>query len=222
MSIFDAFKKIEAERHAKEGAAAAPVTHLVVGLGNPGRDYLYTRHNAGFLAIDAFSAAHGIFPVERIRFHSLVGDVTVGGGHALVMKPQTMMNASGIAVREAASFYKIPPENIIILSDDIYLEPGRVRVRAKGSDGGHNGLKSVIEQLSSDQFPRIRIGVGIKPKEFDMVAYVLGKLPDADLTAMRERHDDITKGIEFLLGGQTEKAIQICNRKPEEKKEPTA
>ena len=212
MSIFDAFRKLEEDRKKSEAAPTVPLTHLVVGLGNPGKEYLYTRHNAGFLAVDAFCAAHGIHPIEKIKFHSLVGEVTVGGVRALVMKPQTYMNASGEAVREAAAFYKIPPERIIVLSDDIYLEPGRVRVRAKGSDGGHNGLKNIIYHLNSDAFPRIRIGVGIKPKEYDMVSYVVSKLPEGDLAAMRERHGDITQGIEALLSGQVEKAMQICNK----------
>ena len=152
--IFDLFKQI-----SKPQTPAGNISFLLVGLGNPGPEYTFTRHNSGFLAIDYISQKLG-FKVDRSRFKALCGEVVIAGRRGLVMKPQTFMNASGDAVKEAADFYKIDPEHIIVISDDIYLAPGRVRVRKSGSHGGQKGLKSITEQLASENFPRIRIGVG--------------------------------------------------------------
>ena len=155
-NIFDIFKKIEKE---KDDRALAPITHLVVGLGNPGDKYFYTRHNAGFLAMDYISQKCGT-QVNRSKFKALVGEATIAGKRVLLMKPQTYMNASGEAVKEAMAFYKIPIENVIVLSDDVNLDVGRMRVRKNGSDGGQKGLRSIITLSASDNFPRIRFGVG--------------------------------------------------------------
>ena len=177
--IFELFKKISSEKRTPAG----PPTHIVAGLGNPGTEYLRTRHNAGFIALDHITQRLGI-ECSRARFHALCGQAALGGTQVLLMKPQTFMNKSGISIREAAEFYKIPPENIIVLVDDTCLSPGRMRIRAGGSDGGHNGLKSIIYHLDSDQFPRVRIGVGEKPKGSDQGDWVLGKLSEEDLVAM--------------------------------------
>ena len=135
---------------------------LIVGLGNPGEKYENTRHNVGFQVIDELAERQGK-PVQRLKFKALTGLLTIGGEKALVMKPVTYMNLSGEAVRPAADFYKLPPERILVISDDVALAAGRLRIRAKGSAGGHNGLKSIIQHLGTDQFPRIRVGVGEKP-----------------------------------------------------------
>ena len=209
-NIFDIFKKIEKERDDK---ATAPITHLVVGLGNPGDKYFYTRHNAGFLAMDYISQKCGA-SVNRSKFKALVGEATIAGKRVLLMKPQTLMNASGDAVIEAAQFYKIPVENIIVLSDDVNLDVGRIRVRKSGSDGGQKGLRSIITRMGSDNFPRIRFGVGKKPHpDYDMADWVLGNLSEEDKKTIFECFVTSYEGLEKLLAGDIDGAMQICNGK---------
>ena len=175
-NIFDLFKQIE----KKDTPAAGNLTHLVVGLGNPGDKYTFTRHNTGFMALDFIAEKCGV-RVDRARFKSLCADARIGEHRVLLMKPQTFMNLSGEAVREAADFYKIPPKNILVLFDDINFDVGVMRIRRNGSDGGHNGIKSIIYQLNSDAFPRVKIGVGKKPSpDYDLADYVLGTYSDAD------------------------------------------
>lgn len=146
----------------------APVAWLVVGLGNPGSQYEYTRHNAGFLAADEL-ARRGRFSVQRVKFHALTASAVIGGQGVLVMKPTTFMNLSGEAVGEAARFYKLAPGHVLVISDDVDLPLGKLRIRKSGSAGGHNGLKSIIQHLGTDQFPRLKIGVGGKPHpDYDM------------------------------------------------------
>ena len=209
-NIFDIFKKIEKE---KEEKAQSPITHLVVGLGNPGDKYFYTRHNAGFLAMDYISQKCGA-TVNRSKFKALVGEATIAGKRVLLMKPQTLMNASGDAVIEAANFYKIPIENIIVLSDDVNLDVGRIRVRKSGSDGGQKGLRSIITRMGSDNFPRIRFGVGQKPHpDYDMADWVLGTLSDADKKTLFDCFVVAYDGLEKLLCGDVDGAMQVCNGK---------
>ena len=209
-NIFDIFKKLEQE---KESKAVAPVTHLVVGLGNPGDKYFYTRHNAGFLAMDYISQKCGA-QVNRSKFKALVGDATIAGKRVLLMKPQTFMNLSGEAVVEAANFYKIPVENIIVLSDDVNLDVGRMRVRKSGSDGGQKGLRSIIEKMGNDNFPRIRFGVGKKPHpDYDMADWVLGTFSEEDKKALFECFVTSFEGLEKILAGDVDCAMQICNGK---------
>ena len=153
---------------------------LIVFLGNPGRDYENTRHNAGFLAADAMEKLAGV-KINKSRFSSLTARITVGGEGVLLLKPQTYMNLSGRAVGEAARFYKIPPEKVIVISDETALPLGRVRVRRSGSAGGHNGLKDIIAALGTEDFPRIRLGVGGKPHEdYDMRDWVLSRFTGRD------------------------------------------
>ena len=200
-NIFDLFKKIEKKDDM------SPITHIVAGLGNPGADYAKTRHNAGFLAIDHIAAKCSI-SIDRVKFHALVGEANIGEVRALLMKPTTFMNSSGIAIAEAATFYKIPPENIIVLHDEISFAPGIFRIRRKGSAGGHNGLKSIISSLGADTFPRIKIGVGQKPNpEYDLVDWVLGKFPDADLSAMTQKFPDVYSSVELMLAGKIDEAM---------------
>ena len=201
--IFDLFKKIE----SKSEASSLPVTHIVVGLGNIGKQYEKTRHNAGFLAIDHIAESLGV-KIDRIKFHSTVAEANFGGARVLLMKPSTLMNNSGVAIGEAAAFYKIPPERVIVLHDEISFDTGVIRIRRKGSAGGHNGLKSIIAHLSSEEFPRIKIGVGKKPHpEYDLVDWVLGKFPESDLAAMSGRFDDIKCATEDIIRGNVDAAM---------------
>ena len=151
---------------------------MVVGLGNPDRKYALTRHNSGFLCVDEMAEKFG-FKIDRLKFKSLTARTEIAGRGVLVIKPSTYMNNSGIAVKEAASFYKIKPENIIVIFDDVSLEVGKMRIRRKGTDGGHNGIKSIIYHLQSDTFPRIKIGVGSKPNEdYDLADWVLSRFSE--------------------------------------------
>ncbi|MBQ3897377.1 MAG: aminoacyl-tRNA hydrolase, partial [Clostridia bacterium] len=147
---------------------------IIAGLGNPGREYEQTRHNIGFIAANAIAEAHGV-KIDRLKFKALTATCVIGTEKVLLMKPQTFMNNSGEAIGEAARFYKVPPENILIIADDISLPPGTLRIRRKGTAGGHNGLKSIINHLDSTEFPRIKIGVGDRenPDE-ELMDYVLG------------------------------------------------
>ena len=209
-NIFDIFKKIEQEKSA---AGNSPITHIVVGLGNPGDKYFHTRHNAGFLAMDYISQRCGA-TVNRSKFKALVGEGNIAGKRVLLMKPQTFMNLSGEAVAEAAKFYKVPIENIVVLSDDVNLDVGRMRVRKSGSDGGQKGLRSIILQMNSDAFPRIRFGVGKKPHpDYDMADWVLGAFSEADKKALFECFEIAYNGLEKIISGDVDSAMQICNSK---------
>ena len=152
---------------------------LIVGLGNPGKEYERTRHNMGFRALDLLAGTLGV-SVKKVKFRALTAQATYRGQKLLLMKPETYMNASGMAVEQAAQYYKLPPERVLVLFDDISLAPGRIRVRPSGSAGGHNGIKSIISVLHSDEFPRVKIGVGEKPSpEYDLADWVLGQIPKA-------------------------------------------
>ena len=153
--------------------------YLIAGLGNPGKQYFATRHNIGFSAIDYISQKHNI-DVSKIKFKGLRGEGKIESEKVLLLKPSTFMNLSGESIGEAASFYKIPPENIIVIHDDISLPVGTLRIRTKGSAGGHNGLKSIIAHLNSEAFPRMKIGVGAPEPEKDLADYVLGKISKAE------------------------------------------
>ena len=202
-NIFDLFKKIE----TKSDAGASSVTFIIAGLGNIGKQYERTRHNAGFLAIDHIAEKCGA-KIDRVKFHSTVCEVNLGGARVLLMKPTTLMNNSGVAIGEAAAFYKIPPEKVIVLHDEISFDPGVIRIRRKGSAGGHNGLKSIIAHLSSEDFPRIKIGVGKKPSpDYDLVDFVLGKFPEADLKAIEGRFDDIASAVADIIRGDIDGAM---------------
>ncbi len=206
--IFDIFKKIEKER---EGTPSVPITHIVVGLGNPGDKYFYTRHNAGFLTMDYISQRCNA-TVNRSKFKAIVGEGNIAGKRILLMKPQTMMNASGDAVFEAMNFYKIPAENIIVISDDVNLDVGRIRVRKSGSDGGQRGLRSIIYRLGTDAFPRIKMGVGQKPHpDYDLAAWVLSEFSAQDKKDLFDAFGCAYCGLEKILSGDFDGAMQLCN-----------
>lgn len=212
-NIFDLFKQIE----IKTAPSAEPVSFIIAGLGNPGDKYAATRHNMGFLSLD-YIADRLKLRVDRLKFKSLCGDCTFGGRRVLFMKPQTMMNASGEALREAADFYKIPPESILIIHDDVSLEPGHMRVRRKGSDGGHNGIKSVIRELGTQDFPRIKIGVGAPPESGEMINWVLGGLPEQERPAVRHCIEAAYPCAELITAGNTDEAMNRFNGAPPEEK----
>ena len=184
---------------------------LIVGLGTPGEKYENTRHNVGFQVIDELAERQGK-PVQRLKFKALTGLLTIGGGKALVMKPVTYMNLSGEAVRPAADFYKLPPERILVISDDVALAAGRLRIRAKGSAGGHNGLKSIIQHLGTDQFPRIRVGVGEKPHpDYDLADWVLGRPQGEDKKAIDAAVKRAADAVECILTQGLERGMGKFN-----------
>ncbi len=184
---------------------------LVVGLGNPGREYELTRHNVGFLTIDELAERKQI-PVQKLKHRALTNSVSYGAVTALLMKPVTYMNLSGESVGEAARFLKIPPERILVISDDTDLPVGKLRVRRKGSAGGHNGLKSLIAHLGTDQFPRIKIGVGGKPHpDYDMADWVLGRFPPNDLVLIQEAVRGAADAVELILTQGVEAAMGRFN-----------
>ena len=190
----------------------ASVTHLVVGLGNPGKEYEKTRHNMGFMSLDRIAAKYGA-SVTRLRFRALTGEAEVGGMRVLLMKPETYMNLSGEAVAEAASFYRIAPENILVLCDDISFPVGRLRLRQSGSAGGHNGLKSIIQMLGSDAFVRIRLGVGQKPSpDYDLADWVLSRLPLSEMPHAERVFDSVAEALPLLLRKEYEKAQTLFSK----------
>ena len=207
MGIFDLFKQIESSNPSPTG----PVTHIVVGLGNPGKEYTYNRHNAGFMCMDVICDKYRA-RVDKAKFKALVGECNIAGKHVLLMKPQTFMNHSGEAIREAADFYNVPAENIIVIFDDISIGVGKLRIRRKGSAGGHNGIKSVIEHLSTNEFPRIKLGVGEKPSpEYDLINWVLGNIPESDRKAMSEAYSSAADALEVMLSGEVDRAMNKYN-----------
>ena len=200
-SIFDLFRKIETEK-----APPAPVTHIVAGLGNYGREYEGTRPNAGFSAIDILSDRKKL-SVTRAKFDALTDETVINGKRILVMKPQLYMNLSGVSVKKAADFYKIPAGNIIVICDDINLDVGKLRIRRKGSDGGQKGLRNIAEHLGTDAFPRIRVGVGKVPVGGDVVSWVLGRLPADERDTFRHALEKVPDIIPLIIDGNIEKAM---------------
>ena len=183
---------------------------IIVGLGNPGKKYEGTRHNAGFAALDHVAEKWGV-RVTKAKFDALTGTGTAAGVKVLLMKPQTFMNLSGDAVRKAADFYKVPPERIIVLFDDISLAPGRLRIRKTGSAGGHNGIKSIIGNIGQD-FPRVKIGVGEKPRpEYDLADWVLSKFSAEERKALESTFGHANDAVELIVDGKIDQAMNQFN-----------
>ncbi|MCM1382343.1 MAG: aminoacyl-tRNA hydrolase [Muribaculaceae bacterium] len=200
MSIFDIFNQLEKSKPAPAGKPE----FIIAGLGNPGDKYRNTRHNAGFMAVDKLAEKCGV-QMKKIRFKSLTAETAVGGVPCLLMKPTTFMNNSGEAIVEAMNFYKIPAENVIICYDDISLEPSKIRIRRKGSDGGHNGMKSIIYLTGFDTFPRIKIGVGAKPhKDYNLADWVLSHFTDEEMKLMDEGTEKAVSSLELMVRGKTD------------------
>ena len=179
--------------------------------GNPGKQYETTRHNAGFICLDLMAEKHGI-KVTKLKFKSLMGDGRINGKRCLLLKPQTFMNLSGEAVRDAAEFYKIPTENIIVICDDISLDPGKMRIRRKGSDGGQRGMKNIIYHLKSDNFPRIKVGVGAKPNpEYDLADWVISHFTKDEAKLIKDVAEKVIGAVEYMVDGKIDKAMSEYN-----------
>ena len=193
--------------------AAGPVDFLIVGLGNPGRQYENTRHNAGFLSIDTLAKTLGV-TIDRAQFHALTARAKVGDASVLLMKPQTLMNLSGLAVQEAATFYKLDPSQIVVISDDINLALGKVRIRNSGSDGGQKGLRDIITCLGTDAFARVRIGVGQKPHpDYDLAKWVLSTFSAEDRRVLDPVFKDAGEAAALIAQGEFTRAMNTYSKK---------
>ena len=197
----------------KSGGA---VDWLIVGLGNPGQKYEHTRHNMGFLTVDLLAEQLNV-KLNKVKFKSAYNIVRFGGQKCLVMKPQTYMNLSGESIRSLVEYYKIDPEEeLLVIYDDISLEVGQLRIRRKGSAGGHNGIKNIIANLGSSVFPRIKVGVGEKPKGYDLADYVLGKFSKEDRVLMEEGYDLACEASALIMQGAIDQAMNEYNQKKKE------
>jgi len=206
MDIFDKLKSI-----SKPQQVTGSPEFIIVGLGNPGTKYENTRHNAGFMAIDTLAEKYRT-DVKKIKFKSLCTTVEISGKNCLLMKPSTFMNNSGEAVTEAMRFYKIPAEKVIVIYDDISLEPSKLRIRRKGSDGGHNGIKSIIYLSGSDTFPRIKLGVGKKPHpDYNLADWVLSSFKSDEIPLMKQSCSNACHCVELMVSGETDKAMNLYN-----------
>ena len=187
------------------------IAYLLVGLGNPGLQYEQTRHHAGFLALDYLAEQCGA-KVDRMKWSGMLGEAELGGVRVLLLKPMTYMNLSGDCVREVMRFYKLPPERVIVLYDDISLQPGKLRIRLKGSHGGQNGMRSIIEQCGSEAFPRIKLGVGAKPNlQWDLADWVLSKFDAREQKEMEAACKRACEAAELLVQGRAEEAMNRYN-----------
>lgn len=184
---------------------------IVAFLGNPESKYERTRHNAGFMAAAALEEKHGI-KTNKLKFHAFTGVGELGGERVLFMRPQTYMNLSGDAVAPAAAFYKIPAERVIVVFDDMALPPGKLRVKRNGSAGGHNGIKSIISKLGTDQFPRVKIGIGSPPNpDYDVISWVIGKLNDSDYKTISEAAGVAIDAVEEMIKNGVNSAMNKYN-----------
>lgn len=196
----------------RKPAPTGAVDFLIVGLGNPGKQYEGTRHNAGFIVIEKVAQTCGV-KVDRVKFKSLCGQTVIGGKKVLLMMPQTFMNNSGEAVREAAAFYKLPPERVLVICDDISLPVGTIRLRRKGSDGGQRGMRSIITLCGSDAFPRIKVGVGQKPHpDYDLAAWVLSKFTKDEATPLLSAVDAAAESVTLIVQEKMDQAMNQYSR----------
>lgn len=199
------------DKISKDKKTQLPITHIIVGLGNPEPKYANNRHNAGFMFIDYLSTQYNC-KVDRAKFSALIGDCEIGGKRVLLMKPTTYMNLSGVAVRAASDFYKIPPENILVVSDDTSFDVGKMRIKRKGSDGGQKGLRSIIEHLGTNNFPRIKLGVGIKPHpDYDMADWVLSDIPTEQRPQFAEVVKNASEAVKLILNDNFDLAMNKYN-----------
>lgn len=195
----------------KKEFSNSSIEYIIVGLGNPGKQYENTRHNAGFISLDYIADELGV-KINKIKFKSTVGEAKISGKRCLLMKPSTYMNLSGQAVTEAMRFYKLPPQNVIIISDDISLDVGVIRIRRKGSDGGQKGLQNIIYLSGSDEFPRVKVGIGKKPHpDYELKDWVLSRFTDKDKKLIAERLPDIKGAVELMVDGNIDEAMNRYN-----------
>ena len=203
--IWGLFKKIESGEKA-----GGPPEFIIAGLGNPGKDYERTRHNTGFMAMDRVAAECGA-KIDKLKFKSYTALTTLGGHRVFLMKPCTFMNLSGEAVTAAMEFYKIPIQNVIVVFDDTTLPVGKMRIRRKGSDGGHNGIKNIIYLSGSNEFPRVKIGIGQRPEGWDLADWVLGRYSDEDLKALSPIFENTVEALKLIMDGKAEEAMGKFN-----------
>lgn len=209
--MFDLFDKIKAAAHPEPTPVGGTPEYIVVGLGNPESKYEHTRHNAGFMALDRLCQFYKV-RTDKLKFKSLCTVTQVEGKQVLFLRPSTYMNNSGEAVRDAMQFYKIPIENVLVMYDDISLDVGKIRIRRKGSDGGHNGIKSIIYLTGKDTFPRVKIGVGKKPHpDYDLAAWVLSKFTDQEVKTLDETFDHVLEAVQLILSGKIDQAMNKFN-----------
>ena len=194
----------------KSAPLSGSCTHIIAGLGNPDKKYENTRHNAGFIAVDAIAEKCGV-SIDRLKYKSYCATAELGGKKVLLMKPQTYMNNSGQALVEAMNFYKIPPENCVIIFDDISLDVGKLRIRRKGSDGGQKGMRSIIYLSGSDAFPRIKIGTGMKPEGWELANWVLSRFSDSERKLIDEAGVKACEAAELIVSGNIDKAMNLFN-----------
>ena len=206
MGIMDIFAQLEKER-----TSGGKPEWLITGLGNPGLVYEKTRHNAGFMTMDCLAEQEQL-QINRMKFKGYCTDATLAGKRCLILKPQTYMNNSGEAVVQAMQFYKLDISHLIVVFDDISLDVGKLRIRRKGSAGGHNGIKSIIELTGSEEFARIKIGVGKKPNpNMNLADWVLSKFTEQELTFMQKSCENACQALKLILSGQTDKAMNLYN-----------
>ena len=187
------------------------IEYIAAGLGNPGKKYENTRHNTGFIAIDKIAEKYGC-NINRLKYNALTAECVIAGKKALLMKPQTFMNLSGEAVTQAMNFYKIPAEKVVIIFDDISLDVGRMRIRRKGSDGGQRGVRSIIGLSGSENFPRIKIGIGEKPHSgWQLTDWVLSRFTKEELETLDKVTDNACKALEYIVSGNIDKAMSEYN-----------
>lgn len=192
---------------------AKAVEYIIVGLGNPGSKYENTRHNMGFIAIERLAEKLGVAPMKRIKFKGVTATAEIAGKSVLLLKPSTYMNLSGQSVTEAMRFYKVPPENVILIFDDIMLDPGFIRVKRKGSDGGQNGVKNIIYLSGSDSFPRVKIGIGGKPHpDYDLSRWVTSKLTAKDMEVLSPAFDNAIDAVELIVSDNIDEAMARYNK----------
>lgn len=207
--MFDIFEKLKLSRTQTE--AQGPVEYIIAGLGNPGREYENTRHNIGFMAIDRLASEASV-DVKKIKFKSVCGVANINNKRVLLLKPQTFMNNSGQAITEAMSFYKIPPENTVIIFDDVSLSVGKMRIKRKGTDGGHNGLKNIFYLSGSDTFPRIKIGIGKKPNpNWILSDWVLSAFTNQDKELINKALENIYPAVSLLVDNKIDMAMNKYN-----------
>ncbi len=206
MSIFDVFEKI-----SSGSSSGGRIEYIIAGLGNPGMQYEGTRHNAGFYTIDMLAGQLGV-EINRMKFRGKVADTDICGIRCLLLKPDTFMNLSGESVAQALDFYKLDTDRLIVIYDDISLEPGRLRIRRKGSHGGHNGMRSIIDMTGSDEFQRVKIGVGKKPHpDYDLAKWVLGKFSAEDAGKLKQAAENACECIKLMVQGKTDEAMNKFN-----------
>lgn len=207
MSIFDIFDRISSD----SSRAGGKIEYIIAGLGNPGMEYDNTRHNAGFNVLDTLASQLGE-NINRLKFKGKTAEASIAGKHCLLLKPTTYMNNSGESIVQAMEFYKIGIDHVIIVCDDISLDTGKLRIRRKGSHGGHNGLRSICELTGSDDFPRIKIGVGKKPHpDYDLAKWVLGKFGKEDSEKMKESAENACECIKLMVQEKTDEAMNKYN-----------